>query len=409
MDNRSIMHLRRLLCTVAVALLCAVMATASHADQIVRFQLYNVHLSDGSAATGTFDYNFTQDSMVDISIVAAGGIFTNSATSSTDGDTTAISGSYDTTLTSDNLLLTYTSALDPVKGASFSTDPSLSNLIVDTTVGPGGGSVITLTIVSGSVIPVSQLPNTSALLTGTHGLNGWFHSAVNVTLNAKAGYNPVKATYYSLDGGTAKTYTGQFAVTGEGSHLLTFWSVDITGLTENLESANVNIDMTPPVTAATHYGENVQITATDNASGVMATFYTVNGGPVQKYSTNFYAPVGHDTLVFWSEDNSGEVEATHQLSFVTGDTEPPTAPVNPHTVRTVGLNAVISWGASHDNVAVAYYQVFYYYARSGRGGGGGWRPLVRSTSTTVTVYKYYTIGVCAVDTSGNASPIVIAH
>ena len=29
------------------------------ADQIVKFQFYNVILNDGSAATGTFDYDFT--------------------------------------------------------------------------------------------------------------------------------------------------------------------------------------------------------------------------------------------------------------------------------------------------------------------------------------------------------------
>ena len=49
------------------------------ANQIVTFQFYHVVLSDGSAATGTFDYDFTTKKAAHIALAIANGTFDNSA------------------------------------------------------------------------------------------------------------------------------------------------------------------------------------------------------------------------------------------------------------------------------------------------------------------------------------------
>ena len=56
---------------------------------------------------------------------------------------------------------------------------------------------------------------------------------VTVTLQAIAdsGYT-IANTYYEVDGGSQQTYATPFTVTGSGTHTITYWSVDNSGLQE---------------------------------------------------------------------------------------------------------------------------------------------------------------------------------
>ena len=193
------------------------------ADQIVRMQLYKVVFSDGSPATGTFDYDFTTDTASNVSIYAGPGLYDRSAAAPTDINLQGIAGTYDSATTSDSLQLTFLASLDPVKGAVISTDPSLSSLMVDNS--PDGGTTYTLTVTSGSVVPLSSLPSTTIAVVGKAGTNGWFQGPATVTLTAAPGAHPVAATYYVLDGGAAIHYNTPFTVSTEASHSLLFWSI----------------------------------------------------------------------------------------------------------------------------------------------------------------------------------------
>ena len=136
------------------------------ADQIVKFQLYNTVLSDGSVAVGTFDYDFTTNRASSISLDIGNGIFDNSASAPTSISKQNIHGNYNSAITADELSFSFASTLDPVKGAAFSLSPSASYMIQDTTVGSDGGAETTLTLVSGSVLPVVYLPITTIALSG---------------------------------------------------------------------------------------------------------------------------------------------------------------------------------------------------------------------------------------------------
>jgi len=93
------------------------------------------------------------------------------------------------------------------------------------TYGAGG---LPLTVASDNVNP--------------NGFEGWEIGDQEVTLTAFAngGYGVAK-TYYTLGVGGVTEYSGPFAVTGAGSHMVRYWSVDIRGNVEPVNTGWVNI------------------------------------------------------------------------------------------------------------------------------------------------------------------------
>jgi hypothetical protein len=80
-------------------------------------------------------------------------------------------------------------------------------------------------------------PVTTATLAPAPDASGRYSNPVTVTLAAvaAAGYS-VAATYYRVDGGPTLTYSAPFTVAGGGDHVITYWSVDNTGVTELAQS-----------------------------------------------------------------------------------------------------------------------------------------------------------------------------
>lgn len=98
-------------------------------------------------------------------------------------------------------------------------------------------------------------PTTTAALAGTAGNDGWYTSAVTVTLTVSdpdpddAVFPPT--TYCTVDGSSPQTYTAPFAVSGDGVHGITYWSVDNVGNVETASSGTINIDTTAPTLSVT--------------------------------------------------------------------------------------------------------------------------------------------------------------
>lgn len=124
---------------------------------------------------------------------------------------------------------------------------------------------------------------------------------------------------------------------GQGCHTVYVYAWDNAGYPSgNQAYGSVCYDVTAPVTTATlngtfagsEYDGPVQVTLnrSDNASGVAVTYYQVDGGGLNVYSSPFtVSGVGAHTVLFHSVDVAGNVESTKSASF---------------TIRTAGSGAL---------------------------------------------------------------------
>jgi hypothetical protein len=158
-------------------------------------------------------------------------------------------------------------------------------------------------------------PVTTCTLSGPNIWNWWWQGAVTVILyGTDTIQDPVIGTYYTVDGGSQQTYSGPFKLS-DGIHTITYWSVDAAGNTETANSQTIKVDGTPPVTTASVSGSTVTLSATDNVSGVYATYYQVDGGSWQTYSAAFTVASGTShTIAYSSTDNAGNHEPNQTLT-----------------------------------------------------------------------------------------------
>ena len=104
-------------------------------------------------------------------------------------------------------------------------------------------------------------------------------------------------------------------VTGEGVGLSANSTVsDRAGNVTTASTPAVNIDRTPPVTQASsqsgwiNHDVTVTLTATDNLSGVAATYYSLDGHAGTEGTSVLVSGQGIHTLTYWSVDVAGNAE-----------------------------------------------------------------------------------------------------
>ena len=142
----------------------------------------------------------------------------------------------------------------------------------------------------------------------------WYKTPATVTLNASATAG-IAATYYTINGSPTQTYTGPFTLNASNVYSMMFWSVDNDGNVEQTHWQIVEVDTVAPVTTESVTGTTVTLNTTDDESGVLASYYTIDGGSAQYYNGAFtLTAAGTHTINHWSEDNAGNVEAAHSLT-----------------------------------------------------------------------------------------------
>lgn len=114
-------------------------------------------------------------------------------------------------------------------------------------------------------------PATTATLSGMQGTNGWYTSALTVTLTAtdNEGGSGVAGTEYSLDNGvTWQPYSGAFVFSKEGVIAMQYRSADKAGNKEETKTQAIKIDQTAPEGRITFnpLTEKLDITGQDNLS-----------------------------------------------------------------------------------------------------------------------------------------------
>ena len=203
-------------------------------------------------------------------------------------------------------------------------------------------------------------PTTVAIIPGVSQNDEWFAGPVSVTLEASDNLSGVWSIWHIVDGGLPQSQLGPIEISGDGTHTIEYWSEDFAGNAETHQTRIVRIDSTAPVTQASVSGTagtnnwyrsavQVSLSATDNFSGVLGSFYRINGGVTETYTGPFVisAPGTH-TLEYWSIDNLNNREVTHLLvvkidlvtPVVTAASNPTTASKSPRPVTvTISGNA----------------------------------------------------------------------
>lgn len=104
----------------------------------------------------------------------------------------------------------------------------------------------TTTTVSGIQIDRTA-PTTGASVAGDL-TNGWHNADVSFTLQPSDNLSGVTGTFYSVDGGTAQSYSGAVSIGTNGTHTVTYWSTDEAGNVEDKtgNSITLKLDKTPP-------------------------------------------------------------------------------------------------------------------------------------------------------------------
>ncbi|MFS0775123.1 fibronectin type III domain-containing protein [Neobacillus sp. 3P2-tot-E-2] len=223
--------------------------------------------------------------------------------------------------------------------------------------------------------------------------DGWNQGEVAVELTATDDLSGVEKTFYSINGtefveGTAFTFTQ------EGVNEVSFYSVDIAGNVEEVKTVEVKIDSKAPETVSNvedgwNQGEvAVELTATDDLSGVEKTFYSINGTEFVEGTAFTFTQEGVNEVSFYSVDNAGNVEEVKTVE-VKIDTEAP---------ETVS-NVTDQWNRAEVAVELTATDALSgvaqtYYSINGT-------EFVEGTAFTVTEEGVNEVSFYSVDNSGN--------
>ncbi len=178
----------------------------------------------------------------------------------------------------------------------------------------------------------SNPPITECDLAPSHpdGENGWYVSDVTISLNA-TDETGVNITYYRIDNGSWMEYAGEFNITSEGGHIISFYSVDHLKNVEEIKQIELFIDETPPVShmhanPATPDGWNnwyignvtIMLFAEDNISSLQYITYQINGGRWQFAEDNVTIVFPEDgiySLNYSAVDYAGNEEDAKTYCF----------------------------------------------------------------------------------------------
>jgi photosystem II stability/assembly factor-like uncharacterized protein len=197
-------------------------------------------------------------------------------------------------------------------------------------------------------------------------------ATISLAATDNAGGSGVAHTFYRFDGGTQSEGTTVIA-SGDGTHVLEFWSVDAAGNPETPhKTANfaiatpAPIDKTAPTTVsnavASYVGPaTISLTATDgpSGSGVAHTFYRLDSGAQTEGTTIQASVAGAHTLEFWSVDVALNAE-THKTAHFTVTIPDTVAPVTdsdaqPTYLWTATISLSATDGPSGSGVAHTYW------------------------------------------------------
>jgi len=214
--------------------------------------------------------------------------------------------------------------------------------------------------------------------------SGWSNGAVTVTLSATDPLSGVASTHYSVDGSEGTGSSVQ--ISGEGTHTLSYYSIDNAGNTEATHTVTVDIDLTAPTIshsqspAANIYGwNNTDVTVTFTCDDTGGSGLASCGPTPQSVSAEGAAQTVTGTAI----DNAG-----NSMTDTTSVSIDKTAPT-------------ISGAADRDPNAAGWYKADVTVSFTCSDALSG----IASCPSAVTLGEGtdQTVGGTATDTAGNSS------
>jgi protocatechuate 3,4-dioxygenase beta subunit len=124
-------------------------------------------------------------------------------------------------------------------------------------------------------------PTTTATLSPAPDNQGNYSDPTSVTLSATAasGYTiPNGNTFYTIDGGSQQTYSSPFTITGNGSHTITYWSIDNSGVQETHNTKTFTILATYSLSGTVYNDVNQNGFQDTGETGYSGATVTLNSG-----------------------------------------------------------------------------------------------------------------------------------
>lgn len=168
------------------------------------------------------------------------------------------------------------------------------------------------------------LPETTISVDGILGNNDWFVSSISITLNGEDAISGIKMIEYRLNEGNWQVYDGTFDLSYEGINQIEIRSIDNAGNVGDIAIHELKIDYSTPSTelmitnCATDEDNNILVkyesdfilVSIDNHSGVMESYYRINGSEWISFenSFNLTGDIGTYLIEYYSEDFAGNCE-----------------------------------------------------------------------------------------------------
>jgi hypothetical protein len=209
-------------------------------------------------------------------------------------------------------------------------------------------------------------PQTTAVVTGDLGGDGWYRTPVTVVLNASDAGSGVASVEVRDDGGNWTPYQGPFRVSADGRHTVEYRATDALGNTGPPSNVNFLIDTQAPV--VTH-----RVTGTLGSSGWYVTpisvalgpagapgslsyvAYSLDGAGWNAYTGPFVVDEGRHTLSYqahYAYGNLGPIESIELNVDRTAPTVVRTGASDP-----IAPDSTISWTATDAGSGIVGYEV----------------------------------------------------
>ncbi|NVM27422.1 MAG: hypothetical protein HWN65_01160 [Candidatus Helarchaeota archaeon] len=158
-----------------------------------------------------------------------------------------------------------------------------------------------------------------------------FSAPVTVNFDVIDEFTGVLDFYYSFNGVNWTTFTGSFIIANECDIDFYYYSKDVLGNEESIDSFHLVLDWTPPTTTHAIEGylerdgkiyvnilSEITLTTTDNFDNYPSDYYRINGGawkPCSGEITLYDLGFGTYTIEYYARDNLGNSESVHSFTF----------------------------------------------------------------------------------------------